>query len=375
MRVAYFSEAIPPQVDGVTLTLGRLLDTLAQADVDFRILSGVVPEPTLWWRDRVHNVASVPFLPYDYYRMAVPYFQRLDRTLDAFQPDLVHCVNPTPLGLFGIAYARSRGIAAVSSYHTRFVSYFPYYGIAGLQGIAWGWLRWLYNQCAATYAPSQSAAEELRALGVREVRLWERGIDRQRFSPGHRNLELRRRIGAERTPLLLFVGRLVREKGLDDLVTALDILRSRRQPFVPVLVGDGPLRSELARRAPYLHLAGHQAGDDLARWYASADIFVFPSTTETFGNVVLEAFASGLPVVGVRASGVKDLVTPGGNGFLAPPHDPRNFADAIEGLLRNPDIRMHLREGALRTAARYDWPTVNQHLLNGYAELSRGRAA
>jgi glycosyltransferase involved in cell wall biosynthesis len=320
-----------------------------------------------WWSGRVQVVASLPFLPYDYYRVGLPYFQGIDQALNRFSPDLVHAVSPTFLGMYALGYARRRGIPAVSSYHTRFVSYFPYYGLGGLERFGWGFLRWFYNQFAATYAPSETAARELADHGVASVELWERGIDTARFSPRFRDPALRQRIGADRGPIVLYVGRLVREKDLADLADAATLLRERHQPARFVLVGDGPMRAELERRLPDAHFAGHQAGADLARWYASADFFLFPSTTETFGNVVLEAFASGLPTVGAAAGGVQDLVQPGVNGLLATPRDPRDLADKIEILLRNPSYAARLRRGALETAERYRWPAVNGRLLDSYA--------
>jgi glycosyltransferase involved in cell wall biosynthesis len=366
MRIAYLSESVPPLSDGVTRTLCQLVETLHHEGVDFLFLTGIKPSQALWWTDRIHSIPSVPFLPYSYYRLALPYLPGVKRLLDGFEPDLVHVVNPTLLGIWGQDYARARGLPVVSSYHTRFVSYFPYYGLRGVEDLGWKFLTWFYNRCDVTYAPSPTAASELRGQGVERIELWQRGIDHTRFSPACRDWQLRRHWGEPDVPVLLFVGRLVREKDLDDLVEAARVLRDRGQRFRLVLVGDGPMRPELEQALPEAHFAGHLDGDALSQHYASADVFVFPSTTETFGNVILEAFASGLPAVGVRAGGVQDLIVPDVNGLLSAPRDGVDFADKIEALFRNRRYAEYLRAGALRTAAEHRWDAVNRGLIESY---------
>jgi glycosyltransferase involved in cell wall biosynthesis len=275
--------------------------------------------------------------------------------------------------MYAQGYARRRRIPVVSSYHTRFVSYFPYYGLGKWERLGWSFLSWFYNRCDMTFAPSSSAAMELGDHGVRPVELWTRGIDAERFSPRHRDAVLRQQIAPSGSPVLLFVGRLVREKDVDVLVDATEILSARGQQFVVAFVGDGPMQDELNERLPDAVFAGYQSGPELSRWYASADVFVFPSTTETFGNVILEAFASGLPAVGTRAGGVQDLIQTGFNGLLAPPRDSLAFANAIEAILRNRQFRARLRAGALQTASQYRWPAVNRRLLASYEQVVAGR--
>jgi glycosyltransferase involved in cell wall biosynthesis len=199
--------------------------------------------------------------------------------------------------------------------------------------------------------------------------LWERGLDPAAFSPHFRSEILRARIGASDRPVLLFVGRLVREKNLANLAAAITALVQRGDRFKLVLVGEGPMAPELRRALPDAHFAGFQEGEALAQWYASADLFVFPSSTETFGNVILEAFASGLPVVAVNRGGVRDLVESGVNGVLADAADPADLASAIGALLQRPSELTRLGCQAVRTAARYQWPSVNRRLLDGYRRV------
>lgn len=367
MRVAYFTEALPPIADGVTRTLSQLSSHLDTLGIEHRFYTG--SETGGQWHGRVHQMPSVPFLPYDYYRMAIPFQRRLQQDLDRFGPTLVHVVSPTLLGNWAIAYADRRGLPTVSSFHTDFVSYLEYYGLGAFEQLAWRYLSWFYNRCDVTYVPSQATAGQLGAHDVHNTELWERGIDRACFGVQHRDPELRARLSPDGETVLLFVGRLVREKDLMDLVAAAQLLHERGQRFSLAMVGTGPLADELRALVPFVHFAGYRSGADLARWYASADILAFPSTTETFGNVVLEGFAAGLPAVVVASGGVQDLVTPNHNGLICPPHDCRAFADALEGLIRNPQYRGRLRAGALETAERYDWPEVNDRLVASYQRL------
>ena len=368
MRIAYFSDSLPPIADGVSRTLSRLADTLLEEHIEFRFFSAVQPSLELPWANRVHTVPALPFPPYPAYKVGLPFVAALDPHVERFRPDLVHVVSPTPLGLYGLDVARRRRIPAVGSFHTDFVSYLPYYGLAGLQDQSWRYLRWFYNRCVVTFAPSASTRDQLRQHGIGRVSLWERGLDPAAFSPRFRSEELRARIGASDRPLLLYVGRLVREKNLAELVLAGAALQARGVRFKLALVGDGPMAAELKQRLPHAHFAGFQEGADLARWYASADLFVFPSTTETFGNVLLEAFASGLPVVAVNQGAARDLVT-ADNGALTEPGDPAGFAAAIHALLDRPSHLTQLACAAMQTAARFEWPAVNRRLLDGYRRV------
>jgi glycosyltransferase involved in cell wall biosynthesis len=376
MRVAYFTDALPPMADGVTRSLSRLVETLPQHDVAFRFFAGVRPDPGLPWRDRVHKVTGfrVPLPLYPSYRLGLPVAGLA--ALRAFRPDVVHVLSPTLLGLFGVEGARRLGIPVVGSFHTDFMAYLRFHGLERWERHGWRYLRWFYNRCSVTLAPSSSMAQRLRENGVERVGLWERGIDPQHFSPALRSEALRERARACDRPLLLYVGRLVREKNLEDLAAAVAILNKTIGPdaFRLAIVGDGPFAPELKQRLPHAHFAGYQQNGALARWYASADLFVFPSTTETFGNVVLEALASGVPVVGADACGTRDLVQHGVNGLLCQPNDPADLARNITWLLTDATRLERLSDAAEVTALRYRWPDVNARLLESYRVVVRGVA-
>ena len=376
MKVAYFTESLLPHVDGVSRTLAQLFGFLERSGIDFRIHSPFVPGPEVEWSRRVRQVRYVRFPLYPDYRVSVPIAPTIWRELEGWGPDLLHVVSPTPMASRAQRWAAARGIPVVASFHTHFVSYFRYYGVPWLEGLGWRMLRRFYARCARVYVPSEAIIRELDEHGIGRTELWSRGIDLARFAPEHRSRELRTLAGADdATPVLLMVSRLVKEKDMADLVAMERELRGRGSAHRLVLVGDGPMRAELEAALPDAFFAGHQSGEALARWYASGDVFVFPSTTETFGNVVLEAQASGMPTVVVDRGGPPDLVAPGETGYVARPNDPADLADRVEALLRDPAERQRMGRAA-RDAARWrDWSAINGRLLDSYREVAALRQA
>lgn len=368
MRVAFCTDTLPPIADGVTRTLDELAPTLLASGVELLFVTAVTPDRALPWRNRVRAIANMPFPLYRSYRMALPIARSLDPVLDRFAPDVVHVVTPSFLGLYGVRYGRRRGVPVVASFHTDFVSLFRYYGLRWLEGLGRRLMRRFYNRCALTLAPSRATAAMLERHGIENVALWRRGVSQERFAPSFRSDTLRAQLDGG-APILLYVGRLAKEKRLDYLVAAVRSLERWGLSFKLVLVGEGPMRAQLARDLPRAHFAGYVPPDQLGPWYASADLFVFPSTNETFGNVVLEAFASGLPVVAVNGGGVCELVTAGRDGVLAPPEDPVAFAREIRALLAQPERRSRMGEQARATALTYRWPEVNERLLDCYAQV------
>jgi glycosyltransferase involved in cell wall biosynthesis len=370
LRVAYFTESLLPHVDGVSRTLAQLFGFLERRGVEFRVYSPFVPGPEVSWSGRVRPVRFVRFPLYPDYRVSLPFSGGIARELKAWAPDLVHLVSPTPMARRAQRWAEANGLPTVSSFHTHFVSYFRYYGVPALEPFGWRMLRRFYARDRTVYAPSHSIIAELAERGIGNTELWSRGIDLARFSPDHRDPELRRVAGAEgEVPIVLMVSRLVKEKDMADLVRMDRILRQRGNNYRLVLVGDGPMRGELERDLPDAFFAGHQSGGGLARWYASGDVFVFPSTTETFGNVVVEAQASGMPTVVVNRGGPPDLVQPGRTGFIARANDPEDLARAVEKLLRDPDGRARMGAQARAAAAERDWAAINGRLLQSYARV------
>lgn len=362
--------------DGVARTFTRLAETLNHHHIDFRIVSPALPLEAEPWRGRVTHVPWIPFPLYRYYRVGLPPVWKLEKMLNDFKPDLIHVSAPTPISIYGQNYAFRHKLPSVVGYHTHFVDYFPYYGFGWAVKAGWDYMKWFHNRSQMTFAPTPGAVLELVSRGFNDVQLWPRGIDRHRFSPSYRDEKWRTEHGLKKTPLLLFVGRLVAEKNLGELVEAAQILRKKGYKFKLGFAGDGPYRKTLEEKCPDDLYFGFISGDELSKVYASSDIFVFPSTTETFGNVVLEAFASGLPVVGAKKGGSADIIHHKEDGLLAKPFDGADLAEQIEWLLSRPERAKKLRAKALETAEHYNWPAINGRLISHYELLiqNHGRA-
>jgi phosphatidylinositol alpha 1,6-mannosyltransferase len=371
MRVVYFTESLLPLVDGVSHTLNHLFTTLEDEGIEFRVYAPFVPPAEVGYSSRVRRVRSVRFPLYPDYKVSMPGGRRLIAELDAYAPELIHVASPTPMSVWAQNYARSRGIPVVATFHTHFVSYFRYYGVRGLEGLGWRIMRWFYGRCDATYAPSSSIVDELRAQGIPRVHLWSRGVDSTLFSPEKRDDSLRASLGVtDDVPMLLMVSRLVKEKDMADLVVMDEELRRRGLVYRLALVGNGPMRRELEARLPHAHFAGRRRGEELARWYASGDVFVFPSTTETFANVVQEAMASGLPAVVADRGGPPGVIEPNRSGLVARANCGSSLADNVERLLLDRELRASMGRAARQRAQARTWAAVNAVLISDYARLT-----
>ncbi len=309
MRVALFAETFLPKTDGVVTTTCHLLLHLSRRNHQAIVLA---PDgaPSEFAGAHVLGLTGFNFPLYPELRLASP-FAHFDHHLAAFQPDIVHLINPALLGAVGLRYARRNGLPIVASYHTDIPGYAEhYYGLSALREPIWTYFRWIHNQADLNYCPSSYTQVQLLERGFERVKVWPHGVDTLHFSPVRRRREWRIRLcggdpsEAER-PLLIYVGRLAAEKRVDWLCPLIEALPGVRL----AIVGDGPMRRSLEEHfagTPTV-FTGFLRGDDLAHAYASADLFVFPSASETFGNVVLEAMASGRPAIATRWSGPLDF--------------------------------------------------------------------
>jgi len=368
MRIAYFADSLPPRIDGVSRTYINLADTLQEKEIDFCFFSPFKPNDEFLWTDKVEQVSSVPLFVYTDYKIGIPSKKHLYNKLDSFKPDLIHTSSPTYLGILGADYAAKRKIPAVSVYHTDFTSYFKYYKIKKAEKLGWQYLQWFYKQFTKIYAPSLSSCRQLIELGFNNIELWQRGIDSILFSPNKKNHAFRKMIAPNNETILLFTGRLVKEKDIDDLTKIYLKLKQRKVPFRMLIVGEGPSRQELETAMPEAVFTGFLSGNGLAEMYASSDIFVFPSTTETFGNVVLEACASGLPVIGSDKGSVSDLIKHGETGFVCRAKDEYDFADKIIEIIRTPGLKESMSKSARCYAEQFKWNAINGSLINSYKE-------
>lgn len=317
MRIAVFSDTFVPQVNGVALTLKRWTEHLSSRGDECKLFVPTEPEPV--YEDLVFQLASVPFWAYPGYRFAIPNLLRIRQELALFKPDLVHIATPFSVGLAGMSAAQKLQIPTVASYHTHFDQYLESYWFPFAHSWYWSYMKWFHRNCRAIFAPSQETIQLLQSNGLNNPELWSRGIDCNKFTPAKRSDLVRSKYGIKERYLLLYVGRLAPEKDLDVLLQLMHQLPERISSQVHwLVVGDGPMMEQGRREAPQnVTFTGYQSGEELAALYASSDVFIFPSATETFGNVVLEAAASGLPAIVADRGGVTEIVRHGRTGLHA----------------------------------------------------------
>jgi phosphatidylinositol alpha 1,6-mannosyltransferase len=370
-RVAVFSGAYNHIADGVTRTLNRLVGHLEDREFVVRVFAPTTDRPQI---DHVGTLVPVPSVSIPGrpdYRLSLGLTTGVRRKLEAFEPTLIHIATPDLLGLQAYLYARRRGIPVVASYHTHFASYLQYYRVPFLEPVVWRYLRWFYSGCEQVYVPSESMIDVLEQHGMNSnLRLWARGVDTERFAPTQRSWAWRRDLGIRDDEVVIaFVSRLVLEKGLRRMLDVLLALKAGGTPFKTLIVGDGPARGELEDALPDAVFTGYLEGEDLARAYASADVFLFPSDTETFGNATLEAMASGLPVVCADATGSRTLVEDGVTGYRKAVDDLAGFVDALAGLVASPELRSEMGAAGFDRAQSYSWTSVLDLLVHYYSNV------
>jgi phosphatidylinositol alpha 1,6-mannosyltransferase len=371
-RVALFAGAYNHIADGVSLTLNRLVEHLEQQEVAVRVFAPTVDNPAI--DDHAGTLIPVPSLPLpgrSEYRLSLGLSASVQEALDAFDPTLYHIATPDVLGRQALGRAQATNTPVVASYHTHFSSYLKYYHLGLLERPLWSYLRSFYNQCRQVYVPTGAIGEVLRTQGITDgLRLWRRGVDTDRFSPTHRSDAWRRAPGlGDDAVVVAFVSRLVWEKGLDVYADVIERLERQDVPHHSLVVGDGPARDDLEARLPNTTFTGFLEGDALARAYASSDLFLFPSDTETFGNVTLEAMASGLPTVCADAAGSRDLVTDGTTGRLCPPEDADAFTDAVRNLIADASRRERMGTAAYKRSQDFTWSNVLRRMNRYYDEV------
>ncbi len=378
-RIALFAGAYNHISDGVALTLNRLVDYLESRGAEVLIFAPTSQKPPAFAHNgTLISIPSIAFPGRSDYRLTVGISKKGWARLEAFSPDLVHIATPDYAGAQALKWAKSHHVPVVSSYHTHFASYLKYfasynplYRIDLIENTAWRYGRWFYSQVEHVYVPSPSIADKLRKHGIANgLRIWARGVDTDRFSPRHRSQQWRSEHGFDESDIIVsYVGRLVWEKNLSVFANVLKDLTDQGIPHRSLVVGDGPARNVLVDQLTDTVFTGPLEGHQLATAYASSDIFLFPSETETFGNVTLEAMASGLPTVCANASGSDLLVLPEQTGYLMPPHDTSAFVSAIKRLVVNDTLRKQLGKAARERSFQFEWNHVMGHLSCYYEEI------
>ncbi len=370
MRLTLVTETYPPDVNGVAMTLEQLTRGMARRGHELTV---VRPDPQVDYeatheRITLHHVRGLPIPCYPELRFGFPSGSHLREAWGRDRPDLVHVATEGPLGRSAIRAARKLGVPATTSFHTNFHTYATLYGFGWLQRMTLGWLRKVHDQGATTYVPSETVRKTLEAAKFGNLQVLGRGVDMERFNPGRRDRALRASWGADDdTPVGLYVGRLATEKNITLTVGAFEAMAAVLPGMKCVLIGDGPMRAKLEKEHPEYHFAGMRLGDDLARHIASGDVFPFGSITETFGNVVTEAMASGLLVLAYDYAAARLHIESGENGWKVPLGDEGAFLAAAEQLARDVPAWASMRAGAAETARGLSWEAI----VDGFEHRAR----
>jgi phosphatidylinositol alpha 1,6-mannosyltransferase len=377
MRVLYCTDTYPPQVNGVSVVTSLSVAGLRERGWDCHVIAPRYPSerPSVFLEARDARLTVLPSAPLPIYpdvRLSLPDYGRVRRAIARTKPDLVHCETEFIIGRMGQAAAARSGIPFVTSYHTDFAKYVVAYGFPRLAAPVSAYLARFHRRALRTYTPSVPARDELWRLGVEDVEVWGRGVDTTRFHPELRSAELRSRLGLGDAFTFLYVGRVASEKGVDVVLEAF----RRFEAHAPgaarlVIAGEGPDLQQLQAQAPpgTVFLGYLDRARDLPALYASSDAFVFASTTETLGLVVLEAMASALPVIASPAGGVSDNLRDNENGLACAAGDAEAFARAMSRLVEDRDLAARLSEGARRTAEGRTWDGELDRLDASYREV------
>lgn len=363
LRIALITETYPPEINGVAMTLKRMVNGLLERGHRIQLVRPRQGEDD-WARsgpnleELLTNGWTVP--RYESLRFGFPAKVELIRSWERERPDLVHVATEGPLGWSAVSAARKLRIPVASDFHTNFDHYSRHYGVGWMRRPVSAYLRTFHNRTALTFVPTSEMAGELRAQGYRDVDVVARGVDTDLYSPARRSDALRAEWGVQgEEPIVLSVGRLAPEKNLMLVVQAFRAIRDEVPDARLVFVGDGPMRESLTQAYPEAVFAGMRSGEDLASHYASADLFLFPSLTETFGNVTLEAMASGLCVLGYRYAAAAEVISDGINGLHVECDDERAFIAAACRAATCEELRNRLRAGARDRSMTLDWEQIN----------------
>ncbi len=374
VKLALVTETFPPEINGVAMTFGviaRELGRRGHAVTVYRPrrsdLAGGASHPEF------SEVAlpGVPIPGYSLLRLGLPAGATLRKFWRAERPDVVHVVTEGPLGASAVSAARALGLPVTSSFHTNFHAYTRHYGFAPLSRVVLAWLRHVHNRTLRTFAPTAALCAELEALGFRNLAVLSRGVDTWQFHPARRSADLRLKWGVEpNDPVVIHVGRMAAEKNYSLLFRVYAAMRTANPRLRFVLAGEGPLKARLTREHPDCIFAGFFSREEIGRYYASADIYIHASLTETFGNVLTEALASGLAVAGFDYAAAGQFVQHNLNGLVVPCDQPDALVAAAVQLATDPILRVQLRAAARATVEPQSWEHVIARFEADLAEIA-----
>ena len=371
MKIAFFTETFLPKVDGIVTRLTKTIDNLVQNGDEVVVFC---PEgcPTEYKGAKIIGVAAMPLPLYPELKLGLP-GPAVSDALENFKPDLIHVVNPAVLGLGGIWLAKSNNIPLIASYHTHLPKYLEHYGMGMLEPLLWELLKAAHNQALLNLCTSTAMVEELESKGIKRTALWQRGVDTETFKPEFRNQKMRNKLLGkypDKNSLLIYVGRLSAEKQIERIKPVLEEIPDA----CLALVGDGPYRNQLEKifENTQTNFIGYLSGEELASAYASGDIFLFPSSTETLGLVLLEAMAAGCPVIGANKGGIPDIINDGVNGCLYDPdgvdQGKSSLIEATKKILNNNTKKENMRIEARKESEKWNWSQATLQLKKYYEE-------
>ena len=377
LRIAVVTETWPPEVNGVAMTLAKLVQGLSHRNHDVQLI-----RPRQTKTDSPMSDASLeevlmrgmPIPRYPELKLGLPSKKTLVKTWTLRRPDVVHIATEGPLGWSALQAAKVLKLPVTSDFRTNFQSYSKHYGVGWLRKPIVAYLRKFHNATACTMVPTRELMRTLSQNGFANLKVVSRGVDTKLFNIAKRDTSLRSSWGAtDDTKVLISVGRMAPEKNLDQVLKTYDALKSTGQAFKLVMVGDGPLKEQFQKRYPEIIFPGMLSQSNLAAYYASSDLFIFPSQTETFGNVTLEALASGIPVLAFDCAAARDWVQTGVNGWLVAENNPEGFAAQAVTIFNSKDLLDQITQSTRQQVVHLDWDQIAEQVESVFWDAIRIR--
>ena len=377
LRIAVVTETWPPEVNGVAMTLAKLVQGLSHRNHDVQLIRPRQTKTDSPMSDSSLEevlMRGMPIPRYPELKLGLPSKKTLVKTWTLRRPDVVHIATEGPLGWSALQAAKVLKLPVTSDFRTNFQSYSKHYGVGWLRKPIVAYLRKFHNATACTMVPTRELMRTLSQNGFANLKVVSRGVDTKLFNISKRDTSLRSSWGAtDDTKVLISVGRMAPEKNLDQVLKAYEALQVTGQAFKLVMVGDGPLKEQFQKRYPEIIFPGMLSQSNLAAYYASSDLFIFPSQTETFGNVTLEALASGIPVLAFDCAAARDWVQTGVNGWLVAENNPEGFAAQAVAIFNSKDLLDQITQSTRQQVVHLDWDQIAEQVESVFWDAIRIR--
>lgn len=377
LRIAVVTETWPPEVNGVAMTLAKLVQGLSHRNHDVQLIRPRQTKTDSPMSDSSLEevlMRGMPIPRYPELKLGLPSKKTLVKTWTLRRPDVVHIATEGPLGWSALQAAKVLKLPVTSDFRTNFQSYSKHYGVGWLRKPIVAYLRKFHNATACTMVPTRELMRTLSQNGFANLKVVSRGVDTKLFNISKRDTSLRSSWGAtDDTKVLISVGRMAPEKNLDQVLKTYEALKVTGQAFKLVMVGDGPLKEQFQKRYPEIIFPGMLSQSNLAAYYASSDLFIFPSQTETFGNVTLEALASGIPVLAFDCAAARDWVQTGVNGWLVAENNPEGFAAQAVAIFNSKDLLDQITQSTRQQVVHLDWDQIAEQVESVFWDAIRIR--